>query len=88
MNEYPRETLELVWAAIRVRKTGVPVTSGVKLSIAPIDQRPTLWEDPAVDGDLVGVMIDHLDPGHYKVWAQVSQPPETPALECGIFVIT
>lgn len=88
MNEYPRETLELAWVAVTARRTGAPVTSGIKLAITPLDERPSGWTEPSVEGDLVGIMIDHLEPGYYKVWAQVSEPPEAPALECGVFLIT
>lgn len=88
MNEYPRETLELVWASVTARGTGTPVTSGVKLAVSKLGERPESWTDPTVEGDKLGVMIDQLEPGYYKMWAQASVPPEAPVMECGIFLVT
>lgn len=85
-NTYPRETVELVPVVVRV--DGVVVTSGFKLGVALGERPPLTFSDPVMASGKTCVLIDRLDPGTYKVWAQVTSSPETPMVDCGTIYIT
>jgi len=79
----PRETLEFI--PVNITVDGVPVTAGVKVCVTPGTARPTVWDDPVVLGDEIGVMTTDHTPGTYRVWAQITSSPEIVVVECGTF---
>ena len=85
-NGYPRETIEFIPVTVTV--DGTPVTTGVMFSITRLHERPTVWVEPIILEDRIGVMTQHQTPGTYLVWAKVSDDPETPVILCGAYVVT
>lgn len=85
VNTYPRETDELQEVTVTVN--GEPVTEDVEFSVTPWRDRPTTWAAPYVVDGKTGVRINALPPGSYRVWARVTDFPEIPVVDCGMFVI-
>jgi hypothetical protein len=86
-DSYPRETKEYIHPVVTV--DGVGVTAGVVIAIVPDDgTRPTSWTTPDIVDSKLAVMIDHLATGYYRVFAQITDSPEIPVVDCGDFRIT
>jgi hypothetical protein len=86
MTSYERETIE--FQAVTVTVDGVAVTDGVTFCIAPQSERPALFTAPATLAGNIGVMIQDLQPGGYRIWARVESNPEQPVINCGYISIT
>ena len=70
----PRESIEWVGP---ITMTG---TGALTVALVPDDARPTPadWQPPTVlDGER-GVLVGGLEVGVYRLWAKVSDTPETP----------
>ena len=82
---FQRETLEFLPVVVTV--DGVEVTAGVEFAIVDINARPETWDEPTVLGDAIGVMVDGatLGTGTFRVFAQVTDSPEVPVIDCGSF---
>lgn len=92
MDSYPRETVEFVPVTITV--DGVAVTSGVQFCVIPAydGDRPTVWSAATVLGNRIGFMTNTLTatkfPATFRVWAQVTDSPEVPVIDCGTLQLT
>ena len=84
-NHYPKESVEFQPVTITV--DGVAVTSGVKLSVVAYGSAPGTFVNPTVLGSQIGFMVGTYAPGNYGVWAQVTDSPEIPVIDCGPFII-
>lgn len=83
-NLFQRESVE--FQPVTVTVAGVAVTTGVTFSVTAEDARPATFSAATTLSGQIGVMVDTLDPGTYRVWAQITgAPPETPVLDCGTF---
>jgi len=86
MTSYERETVE--FQPVTVTVNGQPVTTGVTFCIAPQAERPVTYTPPVTLGGSIGVMIQGLTPGGYRIWAKVDSNPEQPVINCGFISIT
>ena len=86
MTSYERESIEFLPVTVTV--DGQPVTAGVTFCIAPQSARPTEFAAPVTLGGKIGVMIQGLTPGGYRIWAKVTSNPETPVINCGYITVT
>ena len=82
---FQRETLEFLPVVVTV--DGVAVTTGVEFAIVDINARPDTFASPTVLGDDIGVMVDgaSLGTGTFRVFAQITDSPEVPVIDCGSF---
>jgi hypothetical protein len=85
MNLYQRETVE--FQPVVVTSDGEVRTANVTLAIVADGDRPEddAFDTPTVVGTQIGVMVDGLDPGRYHVYAQITDVPEVPVIDCGVF---
>jgi hypothetical protein len=86
MNSYPRESDE--FEAVKITVDGVRVTAGVELTVTTGKDRPSDWVAPTLLGGKIGIMTGGRVPDIYRVWAKVTDSPETPVIDCGTFAIT
>lgn len=84
-NEYPRETVE--FQPVQVTLNGAAVTTDLSFAVVRDGQRPVTFTDAAVMGSLTGVMVAGLEPGAYRIYAQLTAGPETPVIDCGYFYV-
>lgn len=87
----PRESVEYIELTVTV--DGAPRTDGVQVAITTGSDRPDDWHAVTVIAGrtlaLIGPGTDHpLTPGHYQVWARVTDTPEVPVLSVGRLTIT
>jgi len=85
-NIYPRESVE--FQPILVTLDGEPVTTDVEFAITNMTNRPSDWAPATVLQDQIGVMIENLSVGTYKVWARITDSPEIPVIDCGSFAVS
>lgn len=86
-DEYPRETKEFIHPV--VMRDGSEVLDNLKFAIVPDDgSRPITWVDPTIVDTKPVVLIDHMAPGYYRLFAQITDSPEIPVVDCGSFYIT
>lgn len=90
-NSYPRETNVVQWLTVELK--GEPVDPAiVTLAAVPGKVRPTSWVAPILDAghpDQVGIRVQSLAVGHYRVFAKVDSDLEDPVIELdGSFWIT
>lgn len=83
MKTYLAETAEFL--PVTITRTGVTVTTGVKLSVVPEGERPGTWAEPTTLEGEIGYWVEGLAVGTYMVYAQITANPERPAIECGLF---
>jgi hypothetical protein len=86
MTSFERESVEFLPVTITVNEQ--PVTTGVQFAIVPVGARPTTYAPPTTLEGKIGVMIQDLEPGWYRIWAQVTDTPEAPVIQCGDIAIT
>jgi hypothetical protein len=85
-NVYQRESVE--FQPVNVTVDGSPVIADLLFAIVRDGQRPVTFSPGYVIGTESGVMIAGLEPGTYRIYAQVTAAwPETPVLDCGYFYI-
>jgi len=82
---YPNGSVE--FQPVIVTVDGVQVFTGVQLSVVPFWTEHTTWVDPITLDGQIGFMVGSYAPGNYTVWAQVTDSPEHPYINCGDFVI-
>jgi hypothetical protein len=88
VNDYPRETNEPQQVVVLDGTT--PVTVGVKIAMTDYHTRPTVWDDPVIlDDGSMGVLVDGLSPGVWRVWAKVTGlvGDIEPVVDCGYFTV-
>lgn len=85
MNTYPRETVEFI--PVNLTRDGETVTS-FDVCITKQRNRPTDWVPAQVLEGKTGTLIQGLQVGVYKVWARITDNPETPVIEVGTISIT
>lgn len=86
MIRYERETAQ--FQGVEVCFDGVPVFSGVQLSLALGSERPTQWQDPILRDGVIGLMVEGLTPGQWFVYAKVADGTgDIPVKECGSFYV-
>lgn len=85
-NAYPRESVE--FQPVTVTRGGVALTSGVSFAIVPDGDRPVTFIAAVTIGTQIGVMVQGLAIGTYRIFAQVDSTPEVPVIDCGYFYIT
>jgi hypothetical protein len=85
-NAYPRESVE--FQPVIVTRDDEALTTGVSFAIVPDGDRPTTFTAATVLDGRVGVMIQGLARGTYRIFAQVDNAPEVPVIDCGYFYIT
>ena len=86
MTTYERESIE--FQPVTVTVDGVAVTDGVTFCIAPPSERPTRFTPPTTLGGKIGVMVQGLTPGGYRIWARILSNPEQPIINCGYISVT
>lgn len=64
----PRETIE--FQTIEILLDGVPVSTGLEVSMAPDGSRPTTWTAMEVRDGKTGFMIQGMAPGEYGIWVR------------------
>lgn len=67
---------------------GQSVSTGVAFSIVVDGQRPDIFAPATVLDGKIGVMVQDLVPGNWRVFAKVTANPETPVIDCGYFTVT
>lgn len=82
---FQRETIEFL--PVTVTRNGTPTTTGIEFAITPHSTRPTTWTPPTTLGTDIGVMVEGLPPGAYKVWARITATAETPVLQAATFEV-
>lgn len=85
-NSYPRETVQ--FQPVIVTNNGLPVLSGVQFADVPDGSRPLVWAAAVVLSGQVGVMVAGYPAGRRHVYAQVTANPETPVIDCGVYMVT
>lgn len=86
-NIYPRESVEFV--SVLVTADNNPVTSGVQFAVTKPSARPdSLWFDASILDGMTGFYTGSYGVGPWKVWAKVSDAPETPVIDCGSFQVS
>lgn len=86
INRFPRETKE--FQPVLVEVSGVKTLVGVTFSVVPIGSRPVQYvASVELDGD-IGVMVQAMAQGSWRVWALVSSQSEEVVLNCGYFIVT
>ena len=87
-NRYPRETVE--FQPVTILKDGEPVTTAVEFAIIANGDRPLEadWGAAIELDSRIGVMVAALEPGPWNIWARVTDTPEIPVLDCGVFRVT
>lgn len=89
MITFLKETLE--FQPVSVKLDGVAVTTGVKFSVVLVVDNaavPGTWiTATSLDGK-IGFMVDNLDTGYYRVFAQITDNPEIPVKKVGTFRVT
>jgi len=86
MNSYPRETTQ--FQPVIVTENGLTITTGVKFSDVPDGSRPTTWVTPTTLNGAIGVMVAGYPAGRRRIFAQVTANPETPVIDCGVYMVT
>ena len=86
VNAYPRESIE--FQPVTVMRDGDPVTEGLTFAIVADGERPTTFTEAEQLGGQFGVMVSGLEPGTYRIFAQMTSFPETPVIDCGYFYVT
>jgi len=86
MSSYERESIE--FQPVTVTVDGEAVTDGVTFAITPNGARPLAYVAPTTVDGKIGVMIQGLTPGMYRVWAKVVSTPETVVINCGTVIVT
>lgn len=86
-NSIPRESIEFVPLTVKV--DGVPVLTGVTVSVVAAGSRPGAWVAPTALAGKIGVITNGYAAGAWQVWAKVSGfAPETPVVDAGSFRVT
>jgi hypothetical protein len=83
---FPRESVEFLPVSIDV--DGAAFDGGFEVCVKPYADRPSGWAAAVVVDDVRGVMLTGMTRGVYRVWARVSDVPETPVIDCGFIEIT
>lgn len=83
----PKETRE--FNEVTVTLDGTARTAGVELAIIPDDatSRPTAWSAPTVRGTKIGIMIQDLAPGSYRVFARITDAGDQLVRNVGAFIV-
>lgn len=83
----PKETRE--FNAVTVTLDGTARTTGVELTVIPDDAttRPTNWIPPVVRGEKIGIMIENLEPGSYRVFARITDAGDQLVRSVGAFIV-
>jgi hypothetical protein len=102
VNSYPRESVEFQAVLLQKQMVGaggqavqVPVDDDddvwghTTLQVAPYGSRPSdAWIAPVRLDDEWGLMVQGMDRGTYRVWAKVSDNPEIPVIDAGVFLVS
>jgi hypothetical protein len=83
---FQRESVE--FQPVKVTADGTPIISDLLFAVVRDGQRPETFTAGYVIGNEAGIMIGALDPGTYRIYAQVTSAwPETPVVDCGYFYV-
>lgn len=87
-NIYPRESVEFVTVLVTVDNN--QITSGVEFAVIKPTARPTDsdWFAATLLQGQVGFFTGNYAAGTWNVWAQVSDSPEIPVINCGSIQIS
>jgi len=87
-NIYPRESVE--FQPVLVTRDNVIITSGVSFAVITPTARPQSsdWFAATVLQGATGFLTGTYAPGVWNVWAQISDSPETPVINCGSFQVS
>ncbi len=86
INVFPRESAE--FQPILITRDGVLMTTGVAYAVTAVTARPTTFTTATTLGSEIGFIVTGLSVGTYKVWAQITDSPEIPVIDCGNFVVS
>ena len=77
INVYEEETVEFQPIVITV--DGQPQTAGVYFELTKATARPqSVFADRVDVGGQIGVMVEGLAPGRWRVWCKIVSDPEIP----------
>lgn len=87
-NKYPRETVEFIPVTVTVN--GAVIITGVSFAVtAAFNVRPVTFNAATILNGQTGFMVSGPTAvGSYRVWAKVSDAPETPVIDCGTYQVT
>ena len=85
-NIYPRESVE--FQPVLVTLDGNAITTNVEFAITNMTARPSNWVAATTLQNQIGVMVENLSVGTYKVWARITDSPEIPVIDCGSFAVS
>jgi hypothetical protein len=87
-NVYPRESVE--FQPVLVTQDGVAITTGVEFAVIKPTARPTDadWFAATLLQGATGFLTGTYGVGIWKVWAQVTDSPEIPVIDCGTFQVS
>lgn len=81
---FERETTEFVPVTVTV--DGAITTTAVQFAVTDaFTERPVTWVNAVIIGGKTGFMLQGRAVGSYRVWAKVTDAPETPVIDCGTF---
>lgn len=86
MNIYPRESVE--FQPVPIYKDGILKVTDIEYSIVGENERPGVYAAAATLAGATGFLVGTYTEGTYRVWARITDSPETPVLDCGIFGIS
>jgi hypothetical protein len=86
VNAYPRESVE--FQPVKITRDGVEVINDLGFAIVPDGERPEDFVAGVFVEGKIGIMIQDLERGTYRIFAQLTSTPEIPVIDCGYFYIT
>lgn len=85
MSTYPRETIEFI--PVNVTRDGTTINA-FDIALTRHGERPTTWAPAETLDGKTGILINGLTVGIHKIWARITDNPETPVIEVGTISIT
>ena len=87
-NIYPRESVE--FQPVLITLDNVSITTGIQIAVLKTNDRPVDgdWFTASTLSGQAGFFTGSYAAGTWKVWAKVSDSPETPVIDCGVFQVS
>ena len=87
-NIYPRESVE--FQPVLITLDNSVITSNVQLAVLTPNDRPLSsdWFNATILQGATGFLTGSYTAGTWKVWAQITDSPEIPVIDCGVFQVS
>ena len=87
-NIYPRESVEFQPVLITLDNT--VITTAVQFAVLTTTDRPQTsdWFNATILAGATGFLTGTYAKGTWKVWAQITDSPEIPVIDCGSFQVS